>query len=460
MTNTFKTTMIAMYGAFSLLMLLLSMYKPVYALYFTVALVFSFMFFGFLAGKLTINHYAAVLVPSIILSPIITIPGFFADIRVDDIWLAFGAIVFFANITFKRKMTNIVIPLYAKLYVLFIAWIGITIFLSSFREPYLYTNRDWTEVYKGLKLLAYLLIAVNLNLDANKIKKIINVFLVALLASALFGIMQYFNFVNVNTWLTPNYIFETKIYNLETQRRVVGTFGNPNIFGGALLIGIALSFSNLLSEFKKRYVIMLIVFFVALTMSLSRTALVSAVILIVLMSVMILWKTKKKVPTFLTLSFVPVIALIGMRFAPDSFFVRISRLGDLGTDSSFQARLWMWETIWESRSKINMITGTGPVSNLSITFDNEWLELFTLYGFVGVFLFLLVFGTIYYQLGKVDGNKISFYNVGVKGLMVVFGISMTMLTIYQLLQLMPVIILLMGVVLNKSAYQDDLHTER
>ncbi len=448
MSNTLKNTTLAIYTAISLVIVTLSTIKPILSVSLILSLLFLGLLVGFLSGKLTSRHYVIMLIPSVIISPMVKIPGMFASLRIDDLWLAFGGVLLLIKLAINSRNLKFEFPRFSKLLLAFIVWIAITIFISSFREPGLYSTRDWTEVYKSLKILVYLLIAINIKLDTVKLKKMINVFLIFLSASAIFGILQYFNLFDINSWLTPYYIFETKVYGLETQGRVVGTFGNPNIFGGAMLIGIALSFSNLLNKFKMRYLLLLGLFFTAITMSLSRTALVAAVLLILIMSISVLWRSKKKGLVLFIFSLIPVVGAIGLWFAPERFFRRISRMGDLATDTSFQARLGMWKDIWVSRSKINMLTGTGPTSNLRITFDNEWLEMFTYYGFVGLLLFLIAFVLMYYRLGKLDSNAISFYNIAVRSLLIVFGASMIMLSIYNQLQLMPVIILLTGAVLG------------
>src|SRR5690625_464078 len=248
MTNTLKLTTISLYVFISLVVLLLTIYNNLFIVFFVGLFIASALFLGFISNRLKLNQYAAVLIPIIIMSPIIKIPGFFADLRLDDLWLIFGASVLLVKMAIKRKPIKLIYPSYAKCFTFFVLWIIVTIFISSYREPHIFSVRDWTEVYKGVKLLLYLLIAVNLKLDAVGQKKIMRVLLRSLLVLAIFGVLQYFNVANINNWLTTHYIFESKIYNLEVQRRVIGTFGNPNVFGVALMIGIAFSFASLFGE--------------------------------------------------------------------------------------------------------------------------------------------------------------------------------------------------------------------
>lgn len=450
MTKNIKITILSIYGIAGLTILLLTLINNFFILFLGVFILAGIIFLGFLSGRLNLIDYTKILIPIIVLSPIVKIPGLFADLRLDDIWLAFGFLILLIKIAVNKLDFKIIIPTYAKVFVVFIFWISVTIFISSYREPHLYSTRDWTEVYKTLKLLIYLLIAVNLKLDFNKQKNMMNTLLISILISAVFGILQYFNVADINSWLTKYYIFETKVYNLETQRRVVGTFGNPNIFGTALILGIALCLSNLFSGFKKRYIIALFILFLAQIMSLSRTSLILAIILIVFLSFKIITKTKRKAVTLLYMGLIPVIAVLGLQFAPGLFFRRLSRVANISTDTSFQGRINMWENIWHSRTNVNLLTGTGPTSNIRITFDNEWLELLTHYGLIGLTLFILMFLIMYRVLAKMDSNKVNFYNLSAQSLLIILAASMWMFTVFNILQLMPVIIILLGISLNEN----------
>lgn len=431
-------------GSFAFL--ILSMTNYIYALFGLALIALSWVFIMFISGKWGLYHYIITLIVSIILSPLIELPLW--TFKLDDFWLIFGVIVFIFKITFVKDI-NFKLPSYARMFLVFILWIGITLLISVFKEVELYSFRDWTELYKNGKLLIYLLIGLNVKLNKEKQEKIINVAIGSLLISALFGIAQYFNLFNVNQLISPYYIFETKYSGLLNNKRVVGTFANPNIFGGALLIGIALSFSKLLNKFKFKYLISLFIFFIALAMSLSRTSILVCVILVFLMIISVLVRSNKKIPALLTLFFSPFLLLVVSRFVPEKLYSRLSEFQDLQTTGSWQVRLNNWKNIFENRTKDNFIVGTGPTSGMPITFDNEWLMILTHYGAIGVLIFLSLFTMIYYNLGKVRGY--GFYYIALRSLMISFSVYMMFLPVFSVLQLMPIIILLMGITLNNSA---------
>ncbi|MGI8553264.1 MAG: O-antigen ligase family protein, partial [Dehalococcoidia bacterium] len=60
---------------------------------------------------------------------------------------------------------------------------------------------------------------------------IVSTLLIAGPLAASFGVCQYFDWLHVNIWLTPDYAPEHHLTVLRQSGRVVGTIGNPNYFG-------------------------------------------------------------------------------------------------------------------------------------------------------------------------------------------------------------------------------------
>src|SRR5690625_1782164 len=188
MSKSIKITILSGYALVSLLALLLSIINPTFALIAVGLLAACSLFYLFLVGKLNLYHYVAILIPSIVLSPFIQTPAGLPMVKLEDIWLLFGLILLIVKLAFTKDL-KLVVPSYAKIFLVFIIWVAFTIFLSSFREPQYYQHNDWMEVYKNIKLLAILLIAVNVKLDKEKTNKIVNTFLITLLVASVFGFM-------------------------------------------------------------------------------------------------------------------------------------------------------------------------------------------------------------------------------------------------------------------------------
>lgn len=428
-----------------------------FAILIPIAAVAALLFFLFVSDKLKLYHYILVLVPSILLSPPISL-GFGPAIRLDDLWIVLGISVLITKIALKQMRFKIHFTKPVKFYAAFVFLIVISILISSFREPYFYANSDWFEVVKNVKLLAIFILALNLRLEEKELKIFINAIVTSLFIASVFGISQYLNLFNVNAWLSPYFTYETQTHSLLVNDRIISTFGNPNVFAGMLLLGIAISLTRYLNEFKFRHMLPLIIFYVSLFLTQSRTTLIAVVVLTVMIIFLSLLWNKKKFKTATYTVLFSIVPLISLNFAPEKFFYRISFLQDLSTDNSFQARTMVWRSVFEDRLRDNMIFGTGPVKKLHYYFDNEWLMIITTYGIVGLALFLLVFTSIFMSLRitkRHSNKKIAQYGIALQALLISYAVYMSTLAVFQQLQMMPIIILVLGVVLSFNNKTED-----
>ncbi len=429
----------------------ISGFTGIWALLLIPIILLCLSFVGFIKGRFNLFHYTVSLIPIIIFSPQINLPSLPA-IRLDDLWLVYGSIILLVK--YANKKVSIRIQPYSKnisyTFIVFLAWIAFTIFLSSYREPYYYSNRDWLEIVKNAKLLILFAVSSALLIDKKQLGRLVNVLIFSLFISALFGFTQYFNFANVNSWLTPYFIFDTQVYGLETHGRVVGFFGNPNVFAGFLIVGIGLSFSLLLNSAKLIQIIPLTVFLIAMFFTQSRTGLIVAVLVAAWIAFQSFLKSRKKIRIIFISLIASMIPLISLSFAPDKFFDRISVLTDISNDNSFNTRIMNWQSIIDDRVKGNMLTGTGPVSELHYYFDNEWLQLLTNYGIIGIGLLLFLFLQIYLKIGSVgkEDKDLLWLTAAWQGITIAFAFYMLTLAVFQQLQLMPLIMVGLGLTIS------------
>lgn len=418
--------------------------NPKLSIMFIPVALLSIVLILFLKDRLNLFHFAGLFIPLTIFSPNIGFMGL-PSISLGDLWLMFGLLVFMlklavGNINFfvgDRKVFNF--------FMAFIVWITITIFISSFKEPYYYSNRDWLEVFKNMKLLALFLIAANIRLDKERLTKLSNILVLSLFISALFGFAQFYNFAGVNSWLTPYFIYETQVHGLVTGR-VVSFFGNSNVFAGFLLMGIGITLSKTIFQARLQNIIPLTTFLVALFLTQSRTGLVCAVAMAAVIFLLSAAKTKKRFRFVVMGGITAIVPFIALKFAPERFFYRVSFLNDISTDNSYNVRLQVWKQVYEERVRGRMITGTGPVSKLHYYYDNEWLQLLTNYGIIGVGIFLILFLIIFFKIGRMGkvNSELQGYSIAWQGIMVSYALYMVTLAVFQQLQMMPVIILFLG----------------
>lgn len=441
---------------FSLALLILSIafgvvvaYRPILSILTVIGILVITIYVIYIKGKLNTYHYVLTLIPLIIFSTPIKIASGLPAIRLDDLWLMFGAVIYLSNLLGVKKIKfrwNLPI----KLYVVFIFWMAITILLSSIREPYYYNHRDWFEIVKNVKLVIIFLLIMNLKWDEYQFNRIANTVIISLFITGVFGIFQYFNIVNVNSWLSNYYIAESKLSGFYDNGRVVGTFGNPNIFAGALIIGASLAMSKLMIKFRLSGVIILSVLVFATFLTLSRTGLISLVIALVSVIFFSFLRNKKRFKT-LIFALIPIpVGLVLLKFVPSSFFMRMNNLNNVNSDNSFMTRIYNWKSIYTARTSNNLITGTGPTGNLSITFDNEWLNILTFYGIIGVILFLLLFLSISFKINTTEYKNNKWIQIATQSMLIAFSVYMVTSSVFYALQLMPIVMVCLAIAYRLS----------
>ena len=141
-------------------------------------------------------------------------------------------------------------------------------------------------------------------------------------------------------------------------------------------------------------------------------------------------------------------SLIALQFAPEDFFMRIGSALNLATDTSWQTRLVIWENhldIW----KQSPLFGWGPgKATMTVTVDNEWLLLLRRYGALGVLVFILWFAGIYRTLSRIGretkNNYTETFCAALQATLIAYAIYMIPAGVYHSLQLMPVLLILLG----------------
>jgi hypothetical protein len=231
------------------------------------------------------------------------------------------------------------------------------IFLSLFSLFYA-TNKILT-----LEHIIWLILAGVLAWAISREKERISllfVFLTGLFASCLIGVWQFLNqFAQSNKWLgiaehNPkeggSFVVEVPSAFGENLRwlRAYGTFDHPNIFGGAMTVGIFLTIYLLLEEskyFKKSKKLLLYIFLIFFSagafMSLSRTSWLGIILAAgIIFLVLIFKKQKKKVFKFLKLfSIILVIFFILSVLYSQQVFIRTNSIGRLEKKSLTERNL-------------------------------------------------------------------------------------------------------------------------
>lgn len=416
-----------------------------------IALVYIF----FKDGRLSLERVIIPLLIVAVLLPSIRLPSAIPAVRLELViilvaWalLLLGHLSTGTPVRMRWNPTN-------KWFFLFGTCILTSIAYATFIMGYYPIARDFWEFGKLIEYFLIFALMASLNIPPEHMQKYYIISLIIFLCSAAFGLAQYFNLFNINSWLSPYYA-PTQIYGLVGAGRIVGTTGNPNEFGALMVLAASLALTGAV-WLKGRSIKLfswaaLGVFSLAIMFTLSRSALLGllvAVVFILLFKSLAHFGLGRTIRMLLLA--VPLLLILGVvlvQIAPDRFLIRVGSALDLATDTSWQARLAHWESqldIW----KQSPVLGWGPGKETMPTIvDNEWLYLLRRYGIFGVSVFALWFAGVYRTLSRIGRATRNSYAetfcAGLQATLIAYAIYMIPAGVYHNLQLMPILLIFLG----------------
>ena len=342
-----------------------------------------------------------------------------------------------------------------KWFALFGVSILCSIAYAALAKRYSPIGRDFWELGKLLEYFLIFAFVVNLRTSSTDIKHVYWVALVLFLLSALFGFAQYFNLANINAAVSPYYA-PTQMLGLLRHGRITGTTGNPNVFGAMMVLASSLALSGALFFGRRlsRFFswLLLAVFILAVMYTLSRSALVA--LMIALVFVLFLYAVKgMNVRQFrrllLAILLLAIIGVVDLQLVPDKFSVRTAELGGITQASSWQVRVERWKetlAIWKESPLFGW--GPGKATMTTIT-DSEWLLLLRRYGLIGVAIFVSWAGSLFFGLTRIrrcnEGPETAALTIALQATLVAYAAYMIPAAIYHSLQLMPVLLIFLGI---------------
>jgi hypothetical protein len=297
------------------------------------------------------------------------------------------------------------------------------------------------------------------------IHSIVYLFLVFGVVSAIIGILQYHNILNVNSWLTPLYQpDETQIRGLLWQTiwaRSIGTIGSPQKFGYLLIICTCFCLSHLIFGVKKLIFIPAIcIFIIALIYTLSRTATLVLLINIVVIF-FIYFSTLKNNLKFIQYS---IITLILGIFVTNFFLTSGYKMRVLDSDSSSyrysqhaRVRDFKRPFIEIEKNPLYLFFGKGPSKNyIKTSLHNDYSWMLERYGIIALISYLaLIIKAMQYSYKK---YKITFIQSEKILLLGIFSVFLTFFfyamaeDVFKGIKIMPVNMLFLGLLaaINKN----------
>jgi O-antigen ligase len=419
-----------------------------------VILLFAITLFFVRVGVFSLRRFLPVLFVVAVLFPYIRLPGRIPDIRPEFIIVISAYVLLFLNhLAMGHPIRLRHFPVY-KWFSLLVFSIMLSMLYASLFKGQSIIGRDYWEI---IKLCLYLLIFVfvaNENIDPVELKRFYKFVLIILMLSAFFGFLQYINFAGINEVVSPYYA-PTQMRGLLVHGRITGTTPNPNEFGALMVLAASLALSGAMffREWKLQLLcwVALLVYGTALILTLSRTSLVS---LFVAGATVIFFFFKRKdikyksrrLWIFLLLGC--IIAILILQVMPEKGFSRYAELRTFSEASSFQVRVEIWKkhyAIWTESPWL----GWGPgKADMSTIVDNEWLFLLRRYGVIGLSVFLGFCGCLFSGLSRIRKNSsdpsIVALTVSLQSTFLGFIIYMALANVYHSLQLMPILMLLLG----------------
>lgn len=401
---------------------------------------------------------AIILIFSTLLLPSIHIINTLPAIRPEFFIVIFA---FISMLFSKRKLALYKNPL-NKWFLIFGICILLSILYGAIRG-YSIGVRDFYEIIKLVLYWMMYYVGLQVLRKSDDIEKIVKWSLVIFALTSLFGISQFFNIANMNSWLTPYYADIEKYGMIHESGQIVGTVGNPNDFGILLIFGALLALSVILMKcFHKKIAYMVLgMTSLGVLFTASRTALVGLLcgILLLMFYFYPRYNGFRRSTTRILVTVLVMLLLVSIGIiilAPDIFFVRSQQLLNISEDSSWIARLEMWQSAADL-IRISPFLGYGPSkATLSGTVDNEWLLLLRYYGILGLSAFVCLFSKLYQvqsAIIKQLHNKVQkAYVIMLQTLLIVFAIVMIPAGVYHSMQLMPLYFLSAGIALSLTKY--------
>jgi len=334
--------------------------------------------------------------------------------------------------------------------------VALSLLISATRQQGSIALRDLTELARPLLYALVFLLAANTKLRTLDMDRVYRVLLIAFLVSALFGFAQYFDLAGINGVVSPYYA-PTQMDGLLLHQRITGTTGNPNEFGALMVLASALAlgwgfFSNRLIR-KISSLILVGVFTSAMILTLSRSALIVWAIAIGLALFAIYPRIGGSVRAIHGILFVAIVAVVVMALLPAGIFDRAAGMANLAMDSSWQARLGKWREALVAWQRFPIL-GWGPAETTMLsTVDNEWILVLRRYGLLGMSVFLCLCLSLYSAVARVGrrrkGRAATALSVSLQAVLVGYAVYMIPASVYHSLQLMPILLLLVGLCLSQ-----------
>jgi O-antigen ligase len=248
------------------------------------------------------------------------------------------------------------------LFWLFFLWMLVSLYAGIYKYSLeVYRPSNMVQAVKFFILIIYFYVIVNLVRDADDLKGFVMAWGLSGGISAFLGIVGslLYQIFGISTTLSRSF-------------RAMGTFGNPNMYSGHILISFFLAFVYFKLGGKKWvFISLLIVYLVGLIMSASKGGMIAFLIAFIVFAILLPQYRIKSLAILTTF----LLVCSGLFLITDTGTIYIERLMQVTDTQTFSARsrLFLWDAsfeVWKDNPFLGV--GRGKIGEVSSVKENEW----------------------------------------------------------------------------------------
>lgn len=353
------------------------------------------------------DHYLVIfLLFAGLLSPPLQLPGGLPEIRLEEI-IAFTYLPVLVLI--RREYLSDQLLSFLKYYGIFLGFLTLSTLYGYALLDVPFGMRDVFEIIKTAKY-GFIIGAIGSFAFSKTEVRYIFIWLILLFSvSTLIGQMQYHSILGLDR-ITAPYFVQERIYDV--NRRMMGTFYNPNTYGTAISIGFifTLAYTFYTKNISRKLVLFVLMILMLGTVILTQSRTALGVLLIGLLLFVILNSLLNNTNAGLALGIIFLFFLVLAGFlaivSPD-IIKRYTSLLNIMEDLSWQMRLFAWYLNLEIFSR-SFVIGWGPAKHLYTTVvDSEYILMLRTLGVTGFVayiyaVYILPFRQSKYLIRRVD----------------------------------------------------------
>lgn len=257
-----------------------------------------------------------------------------------------------------------------------------------------YNIANYVEAVKYLQFIPYLMLLSLIDRAENKVFNIVIGVVISLFILVYF--IQFFNLLNLKEFFLKLYLNNDSSHfeKAFTGWRLTLTGSDPNVGAGIAIFLIIYCLDSFLNTRKNLYFFLVIVLFMSILSTQSRTALIASIVsmLVVLLLSKISYLNKIITCSAFSFLFLSVLYFIDIDYVVAGFDLLLTgdnESANIRIDNLNQGLLLFYDSPY---------FGYGPAKNeLSSVIDSEYVLILQRYGVVGVFIFsYFILSLLYY----------------------------------------------------------------